>query len=120
MIAAFRDLRVSDGHVTEVVIRGGGMIVRLRDWRDHLVAITFDDVIVFEGLGTIHADLSHTRESTDDPLIQTACRQANESPEGYRCYALISAWTNEPLLKIVARQVVVADPGGAKEDGANR
>lgn len=109
MTTAFRDLRVSDGRVTEVVIRAGGVLVRLQDWQDHLVAVTFDDVIAFAGLGAIDADLSHVRDSTDDPLIQTACGQANEPPEGYRCFSLISAWTDEPLLKIVARRAVVAD-----------
>jgi hypothetical protein len=110
MTTAFRDLRISDGRVTEVVIREGGALVRLRDWQDHLVAVTFDDVIAFEGIGAMDADLSHAQDSTEDPLIRKATGQANESPEGYRCFSLISAWTDEPLLKIVARRAVVADP----------
>lgn len=110
MVTAFRDLRISDGRVTEIVIRVGGVLVRLRDWQDQLVAVTFDDVIAFEGTGAIDVDLSHTEDSTEDPLIQSASGQANESPEGYRCFSLISAWTDEPLLKIVARRAVVADP----------
>jgi hypothetical protein len=108
--SAFRDLRISDGEVTEVVIRGGGVVVRLQDWQGHLIAVTFDDVIAFEGIAAIGVDLSHVLESADDPLIQTACRQEGESPEGYFCFSLISAWTDEPLLKIVARRAVVADP----------
>jgi hypothetical protein len=110
MATAFRDLKISDGRVTEVVIRAEGVLVRLRDWQGHLVVVTFDDVIAFEGTGAIDADLSHAQDSTEDPLIQQASSQANESPEGYRCFSLISAWTEEPLLKIVARRAVVTDP----------
>jgi hypothetical protein len=73
------------------------------------VAVTFEDVVGVEGLGAIGVDLSHPGESTDDPMIQRACRQANESPDGYHCFSLFSAWTDEPILRIVARRFVVAE-----------
>ncbi len=109
MTTAFSGLKLSDGRVTEVVIRRGELLVRLQDWRDRALAVTFEDVIGFEGLGAIDADLSHAGESTDDPLIRGACRQADESPEGYHCFSLFSAWTDEPILRIVARRAVIAE-----------
>jgi hypothetical protein len=109
MPTAFSELRVSDGRVTEIVIRGGEVLVHLRDWQERAVAVTFEEVIGFEGLGAIDVDLSHAGESTDDPMIQRACREANESPDGYRCFSLFSAWTDEPILRIAARRFVVAE-----------
>jgi hypothetical protein len=108
MPTAFNELRVGDGRVTEIVIRRGGVLVHLQDWQERAVAVTFEDVVGFEGLAAIDVDLSHAGESTDDPMIQRACRQANESQEGYRCFCLFSAWTDEPILRIVARRFVTA------------
>lgn len=110
MTVAFRDLRISDARVTEVVVRAGGVLVRLQDWRGHLATMTFDDVIAFVGIGAIDADLSHARDSTEDPLICEAAGQANEGSEGYRRFPPISAWNDEPLLKVVTRRAIVAGP----------
>jgi len=107
---AFEDLILSDARVTEVVIRAGGLIVRLRDWQDRPVAITFDDVIAFEGSGPIDDELSHPQIRTEDPLIEQASSRGGESPMNYRCFTLISAWTEQAVLKIVARRAVVDDP----------
>jgi hypothetical protein len=109
MPTAFSELRVSDGRVTAIVIRRGEVLVHLQDWQERALAVTFEDVVGFEGLAAIDVDLSHAGESTHDPTIQRACREANESPEGYRCFCLFSAWTDEPILRIVARRFVVAD-----------
>ena len=54
--------------------------------------------------------LRRAGESTDDPMIQRVYRQANVPPVGYRCFSLFSAWTDEPLQRIVARRFVVAEP----------
>jgi hypothetical protein len=110
MPTSFSELRVSDGRVTEIVIRAGEVLVHLQDWQERAVVVTFEDVVGFEGLGAIDVDLSHAGESTDDPMIQRACRGANESPNGYRCFSPFSAWTGEPILRIAARRFVVAEP----------
>jgi len=110
MPTSFSELRVSDGRVTEIVIRAGVVVVHLQDWQERAVAVTFEDVIGFEGLGAIDVDLSHAGESTDDPMIQRACREANAAPDGYRCFSLFSAWTGETILRIAARRYVVAGP----------
>ena len=84
-------------------------MVRLQDWQDYHITVTFNDVIAFEVTGAIDADLSHAQDSLEDPWILKACSHANESPGGYHCFSLISAWTDEPLLRIVARRAVVAE-----------
>ena len=106
----FRDLRVDDGRLIEVVIRPGSVVVNLQDWRGHRVMVTFEDVVAFEGGGGLDTDLSHLADSADDPWILTACARADESPQQCRCYSMISAWTGEPILRVVARRAAVADP----------
>jgi hypothetical protein len=114
MVIKFGDLKVSDGRVTEIVIRGRKLFLCLQDWKERSTAVTFEDVIGFEGIGAIDDDLSHAEESTDDPLIQQVCRQANVSIEGYRCFSLFSSWTDKPLLRIVAQRCQL-EPGSGSE-----
>jgi hypothetical protein len=109
MPTAFNDLKVSDGRITVILIRGDEAIVNLLDWQERYVAVTFDDVIGIGELGAIGVDLSH-EESADDPLILKACRMANEQPASYRCFVFYSGWTNEPLLRVVARRSLIWGP----------
>ena len=72
MPTSFGELRVSDGRVTGIVIRAGVVLVHLQDWQKRAVAVTFEEVVGFDGLGAIDVDLSHAGESADDPMIQRA------------------------------------------------
>ena len=111
MTTAFKGLVVADARITEVVIRDDVALVRLRDWRERAWVLTFGDVTSVEEFGAVNVDLSHIEESIRDPLTDKARQQTDDQFGSGHCFAFVSAWTDEPVLRVVASRVDVAVVG---------
>lgn len=102
-IHKFASLELSDGQVLGVSLSDTELRVLCMDWREAEFTLIFHDVVGIEELGIIGEDLSHGSVDSTDPFIGRACRAAREDAEGFWCFALWSAWSGEPLMRVVAR-----------------
>jgi hypothetical protein len=103
MAAHFSDLKVSDSQITEILLVGDEVRLTLRDRQGRRKVIKFEGVVGVEAIGATGVDLSHAGESSDDPCIRKACEHAGVPLKGHRSFTLTWAWTNEPVLRIIAR-----------------
>lgn len=106
----FRDGNVGDGRITGIVIRGDEALVHLQDGQERAVVLNFAGVVGFEAIGAIGTDLSHAGELPDDPMIPRACHAAGEPADGLHCFTMFSAWSDEPILKIIAGSFAINRP----------
>lgn len=100
---SFAEYRIDDARILEVCARSGGVQVRLKNWRDEIETAVFEDVVGMEAFDWANTDLSHGAERTDDPLLEKSVAIEGEKQDGFRCFAFLSAWNDQPVLKIVAR-----------------
>jgi len=103
MMNGFDERRLADGIITKLSMEDGNVQVSMRNWREENDVLTFNDVIGLEAYGIENDSLSHGTETADDPLVERSCKFCEEDPAGFRCYSFFSAWTDAPILKIVAR-----------------
>ena len=103
MMSGFEDRRLADGSITKLCMENANVRVYLRNWREEVEVLVFNDTIGLEAHGVANASLSHGTETTDDPLLDQSCIVCEDDPKNFRCFSFFSAWTDLPILKIVAR-----------------
>jgi len=103
----FTKLRVDDGTITKLCVVDADVQLHLRNWRDQMETVTFRDVIGLEAYSIVNADLSHATETESDPLLERCCAVGQEQMTEFRCYAFFSVWSEQPILKVVARSFAV-------------
>lgn len=103
LINSFAQIRFADGEVIRLFTEVGEIGVQYKDWQEQQFRLIFADVVGYEVFSIEGEELSHGTASLDDPFIERACLIAREDPQGLCCFALWSAWTNEVLMRIVAR-----------------
>jgi hypothetical protein len=107
MNSNFADYRVDDGYIQKLCIVDGNAQVYLLNWREEREIIIFQDVIGLEAYSFTNTSLSHVAEISSDSLLERSTSIEGIQPTEFRCYAFFSAWTNLPILKIVARSFIV-------------
>lgn len=100
---AFGEQRFADATIEKVCVFDGCVRVSVRNWRGEEETIIFKDAIGLAGHGIANAELSHGTETTNDPLMVQCCVACEEDLENFRCFSFFSAWTDAPILKIIAR-----------------
>lgn len=101
---SFAALPFADSQVLDLASTVGELAVTCTDWQEQVFVITFTEVIGYEGFGIEGEDLSHGTVSASDPLIARASHVAHVDPHGLWCFAFWSAWHDQALLRVVARQ----------------
>lgn len=110
MTTEFADVKMDDGTIRDIVILDkGGVTVRILKWDDSYLSVRFADPVAILVNYPIAQDLTHPSVSTEDPLIRTACEKMGESADGYRCFGLVSSWSGETMVKVVAREAIVSE-----------
>jgi hypothetical protein len=105
---SFCEYRLDDATITKLTVENADLRLFVRNWRDELDVLVFDDVIGVESLSFINSCLSHGNESTDDEFLNRCCSIGNEAPSEFRCFQFYSAWSDTPILRIVARSFGVS------------
>ncbi|MEM4725229.1 MAG: hypothetical protein QXP01_09475 [Candidatus Hadarchaeum sp.] len=105
----FATVRVDDARIVKLMLEGATLCLWIRGWQGDKVLIEFTDVIGIEGFEITDVDLGRVHESTTDPLIEKSCSFAGELRDGFNCYSFLSAWNDQPLLKVVAKSWKIRD-----------
>lgn len=103
MAIGFTDFRLDDAVITKLTIEGAATRVTVKTWREEQETLVFDDALGIECIAVMNESIHHGVESTDDEFFKRCCAEAKESASEFRCFIFVSAWTNAPILKVVAR-----------------
>ena len=104
----FAKIPLSDAQILELSF-DKDLCVRLKDWEERIFTLVFEDVVGMEFFGIVGEDLSHGTVDSTDPLIERASLASEEPVEGLLCFALWSAWSENRVVRIVARNFKVSD-----------
>lgn len=103
----FSKLALNDAEITHVQTEGDALVVTYRDWKEIGHQLRFINVAGYQWFSPEGKSLSHGAVASDDPFIRQACLAADEDgPAGFFAFSFISAWSESPVLKIVAKDVV--------------
>ena len=103
MTAVFDDFRLDDASIVRLIVEKAEVQIEIQNWQEDVDVIVFRDVIGLECGSFINTTLSHGVSSNSDAFALRSCMIANEVPNDFQCYSFFSVWTNDPILKIVAR-----------------
>ena len=103
MTSTFDEYRFADATITKLVIEDTVARMTVRNWRDEIDVLVFDDVAGIESFSFLNVDLSHGEDLRDDVFLQRCCAAGEEQASEFHCFQLFSAWSESPILKIVAR-----------------
>lgn len=103
----FKKLNLADGQVIKFSSLESQFCVDCLDWQGETITLIFDGSVGLELFDIVGEDLSHAEITLDDPFIERSSRIARDNIEGLMCFSLWSAWSNEPIMRIVARSVTV-------------
>jgi hypothetical protein len=102
-VRTFEHVDFADAEVIRLSTDSDTLQVHGKDWQERPFRLIFTDVVGYEVFSIVGEDLSHGSVSYDDPFIARACRIAAETPQGFCCFALWSAWADDAVLRVVAR-----------------
>ncbi len=102
-MAGFDEQRLADGSITKLCMENAKVSVSMRNWREEEEVFVFNDPIGIETYGCINASLSHGTETADDPFLVRSCIVCEDNPKDFRCFSFFSAWSDDPIIKIIAR-----------------
>ncbi|MCA8298432.1 hypothetical protein LGN19_32045 [Burkholderia sp. AU30198] len=86
-----------DGRLTVLIRADGGMF-----------EVIFHKVLGVKALSPEGQDLSHLAERKEGSYLFALCEAAEELANDFREFSFVSAWTDEPLLTVVAVDVQVS------------
>ena|SRR5258705_13665549 len=113
----FAKIPLSDAQILELYFVKD-LCVRLKDWEERIFTLVFEDVAGMECFGIVGEDLSHGTVDSTDPLIERASLASEERVEGLWCFALWSAWSENRVIRIVARSFKVTDRTEQRSEGS--
>lgn len=99
----FNNYRLEDGTVSKLCIENAEVRVTIRNWREDIDVLVFDDVIGMESFSFVNSSLSHAEATETDPFLVRSCMTGEESQSRFQCFRFYSAWSPTPILKIIAR-----------------
>lgn len=97
-------LVLSDAKIERIVVDPDGMTISLSDWQESKLRVRFTDVLAVKALSPIGAEISGLRRIDTDPLRDEALAASGEDGLEVHCYIFDSAWGDEGVLTIVARE----------------
>ncbi|WP_144030225.1 hypothetical protein [Burkholderia sp. AU6039] len=100
-------LCVADARIKSFSYRDARLSVLVQA-NDRVFEVIFHAVLGMKAISPEGQDLSHLAESKGGGYLVATCEAAEEPVDGYREFGFISAWTDEPLLTIIANDVQVS------------
>lgn len=100
------EILVADAQIESFSYGGGRLRVLIRADGGALEVI-FHTVLGMKAVSPEGQDLSHLAESTESMYLSETCEAAEEPANGFKEFSFISAWTDEPILTVVAIDVQV-------------
>jgi len=100
----FKECQLADAEILSVKIFQDSVEVTYKDWKENTEILTFTGAISCLAISPLGESLSHGTVETDDKFLVESCNAADESNySDFVVFSLVSAWTELPVLKIVAR-----------------
>lgn len=98
-----RELQISDGQIKKIASGISNVNLVFKDWRNQEWLIAFRKILSIQNFSIEGQDLSHIEILSEDPFKEITMEYfPDESAESYRCYSFYGAWSEKPLLKIIA------------------
>lgn len=110
MATSFSEYRLDDATITKLTVEAAIVRLKVRNWQEEMHDLVFEDVVGIESMSFINSSLSHGEDLATDDFLNRCCAIAEENPMEFRCFAFYSAWSDLPILKIVARGFRVISP----------
>nr|WP_279158770.1 hypothetical protein [Pseudomonas corrugata] len=102
----FEKIGFSDAEITAIAMMGDELHVTYVDWQDRIYRLRFGTVAGYQAFCPERRELSHGTLDLEDPLIDVACKMAEESStQGFKVYSFVSAWAEASILRVVAQEV---------------
>ncbi|WP_157660511.1 hypothetical protein [Burkholderia ubonensis] len=101
------EISVADAQIESFSYRGGRLAVVIRA-DSGTFEVIFDTVLGMKVISPEGQDLSHLAEGKGGDYLIATCEAAEEPVDGFREFSFISAWTDEPLLTVVAIDVTAS------------
>jgi hypothetical protein len=102
----FETCRLNDAEITQIKIDRSSVLVSYRDWQEKEHLLEFEVVAGYQWFSPEGKVLSHGTVDVEDPLVDLACRAAEEdSTDGFRVFSFVSAWNDLKILRVVAKKV---------------
>ena len=100
------EILVADGQIEAFSYQGNSLAVSVKT--DHgAFDVIFHRVLGMKAFSPEEQDLSHLAESSASSFLSEVCIAVEEPVGGFREFSFISAWTDEPLLTVIADDVQV-------------
>ncbi|NML31662.1 hypothetical protein [Paraburkholderia antibiotica] len=100
------EVLVADAQIESFAYEGGRLTVFIRT-DGGAFEVVFHTVLSMKTVSPEGQDLSRLAESTESMYLSETCEAAEEPPNGFKEFSFISAWTDEPILTVVAIDVQV-------------
>lgn len=110
MATSLRECRLDDATITTLAIEDAVARLTIHNWREETQVVVFEDVVGIEGMSFINTALSHGVDLETDSFLYRCCSIGEVQSTDYRCFGFYSAWSDTPILKIVARSFKVTSP----------
>jgi hypothetical protein len=107
MPTSLNEYRLDDATITKLTVEDAVARMMVRNWQDETHVLVFEDVVGIESMSFINASLSHGEDLANDDFLARCCAVGEEQPTEFRCFGFYSAWSDMPILKIVARSFSV-------------
>ena len=101
------EIFVADAQIESFSYREGRLAVLIQA-DSGMFEVIFDTVLGMKAISPEGQDLSHLEESRGGAHLIATCETAEEPADGFREFSFISAWTDEPLLTVIAIDVQVS------------
>ena len=98
------EIHIADAQIESFSYSGGRLKVAVQTDGSRF-EIVFVNVLGMKAVSPEGQDLSHLAEHTESSYLSKTCEAAEEPSNGYKEYVVISAWTDQPLLTVVALDV---------------
>ncbi|WP_250527508.1 hypothetical protein [Caballeronia sp. GAWG2-1] len=101
------EILVADAQIESFAYEDGRLMVLIRT-DGGAFEVVFHTVLGMKTVSPERQDLSHLAESTESMYLSETCEAAEEPATGFKEFSFISAWTDEPILTVVAIDVQVS------------
>jgi hypothetical protein len=100
-------LPVSDGHVQKIIPTPYHLKVIFIDWQEKQWVIEFEELLAFESFCIENKELDSIQIVSGEHYIDRVRKVFEEPDLDATCYAFFPAWTEEPLLRVLAERCQV-------------
>jgi hypothetical protein len=99
------DPNLADARIEKLAASQDEITLLIELWDGKLLTLRFVGVLAFENTGGLGADLSHLTSGGYAEYLAQCAERENMETTSLKCFAFISAWSDLPALKIVAREM---------------